>query len=345
MEILHTTSRKRQTYQVQLEHSMLWESALAIAAITNTRLLETLDESSIYWNTEIFSTELQAQLNYVEKHNTWKAILQLLHKKPFENHEEFQIYIKELSEMEIRFNCIPFIGGEFQQIRTTAAKGDIEAQSALQEETKDNPFFPDYIHYICTVEIQELKEHLCAVMARWNEEVIRHDYAKISSVLNRDYEDKKNMLANLHPEEFVRWATGGIEYSPEPSVHHVLLIPQISYRPWNIVADLEDTKVFYYPVANESITPEDRFTPDQFLVLRYKALGDEVRLKLVKMLVEKEQTLQELTERLDVGKSTIHHHLKILRSARLVEVNASTYRIKQDALNALQSELIRFLER
>lgn len=31
---------------------------------------------------------------------------------------------------------------------------------------------------------------------------------------------------------------------------------------WNIEADIEDTKVFHYPVANESIHPEDPYEPN-----------------------------------------------------------------------------------
>ena len=33
------------------------------------------------------------------------------------------------------------------------------------------------------------------------------------------------MNKKMKPEEFVEWATGGVHYMPEPSVHHVLLIP------------------------------------------------------------------------------------------------------------------------
>ena len=47
---------------------------------------------------------------------------------------------------------------------------------------------------------------------------------------------------------------------------------------------------------------------------KHKALGDEARLRIVKMLFEKERTLQEITERLQLGKSTVHHHLKLLRA-------------------------------
>lgn len=44
MDTLNMTSRKRETYQVTFEWSLLWESALGIAAVTNKGILETLEK-------------------------------------------------------------------------------------------------------------------------------------------------------------------------------------------------------------------------------------------------------------------------------------------------------------
>lgn len=147
----------------------------------------------------------------------------------------------------------------------------------------------------------------------------------------------------MSPEELVEWATGGSTYHPEPSVYHVLLVPQYVYRPWNIEADIEGVKVFYYPAANESIYPDDKYHPSNLLVNKHKALGDEVRLKIVKHLAESDCSLQTITNKLEMGKSTIHHHLKILRSAKLVEIVESKYRLKKNALDALGKELEQYV--
>ena len=42
MEVYHITSRKRETYNVQVKYSILFECALGIAAITHKRLIDTL---------------------------------------------------------------------------------------------------------------------------------------------------------------------------------------------------------------------------------------------------------------------------------------------------------------
>ncbi|MDR4421268.1 ArsR/SmtB family transcription factor, partial [Bacillus paranthracis] len=110
-------------------------------------------------------------------------------------------------------------------------------------------------------------------------------------------------------------------------------------------ADVEDTKVLHDPVANESIHPEDPYEPNYFLVQKHKALGDEARLRIVKMLFEKERTLQEITERLQLGKSTIHHHLKLLRAAKLVDIHDGKYVLRKKAVQLLAKELDAFLNR
>lgn len=347
MEVLHVTSRKRETYDVQVKHSILFECALGIAAITNMRLIDTLDRSQGEWEKirQSLSDEILEHLHFVEKHNTWKALLQLLYQEDFQDLYEFTQYINSLSESALKYICIPFVGYKYEEKRKNAANGEREAVQALQEITSSNLFFPTYIDFICEVDIQLLKEHLIAVMTGWYEAVIEPEAEKLSRILKQDHDMKREMSEKMQPEEFVEWATGGVTYFPEPSVHHVLLIPQYTYRPWNFEADIEDTKIFHYPIANESIHPEDPYEPSYFLVHKHKALGDEARLRIVKLLFEKDRTLQEITEQLNLGKSTIHHHLKILRSAKLVEIQDAKYVLKKKAVEAIAKELEIYLNR
>jgi predicted DNA-binding protein YlxM (UPF0122 family) len=347
VDVLNLSSRKRETYQVKFEYSILWECALGIAAITNTPIIKTLDKPMDYWRDtrKSLSKDLVQHLEFVEKNNTWKALLQLLHKEKFSDLSEFTSYIQDLSETDLKFNCLPFIGSEFQAIRHNAALGEESAIKEMKQLTSENPFFPRYIEFISKADINHLKGHLITVMTGWYDTIIKRDSEQLHRILQTDYEVKKQMGEKLSPEELVEWATGGVAYRPEPSVNNVLLIPQYTYRPWNIEADIEGTKVFYYPIANESISPNDRYTPNNFLVLKHKALGDEARLRIVKLLYENDRTLQDITAQLNIGKSTIHHHLKILRSAKLVEITDSKYSLKRKEVVFLSQELELFLNK
>ncbi|MGF2616996.1 winged helix-turn-helix transcriptional regulator [Rossellomorea vietnamensis] len=347
MDIYSIGSRKRETYRIELKSSLLWEAALGIAAITNESLVETLDFSKEELNgiSTSFSRKLNDQLTYVKENNTWKTLLQLLHQEDFQDLASFASYVRDLSEEELKGAAIPYLGKNLNPAVSQLLQGSREALEMLQDETRENSFIPAYLEFIFTVEAEELKHHLITVLRGWYDSVIKPREGTLEAILRRDMEAKRNMSEKMEPEHFVEWATDGIKYRPEPSVFTVLLIPHYFYRPWNVEADLEGTKVIYYPVANESLSPDSQYVPDKMLVQRYKALGDANRLKILKLISEKERTLQELTEIMGMGKTTVHHHLKLLKSARLVSDSASKYYINEQILHSAGEELKNFLKK
>jgi ArsR family transcriptional regulator len=52
--------------------------------------------------------------------------------------------------------------------------------------------------------------------------------------------------------------------------------------------------------------------------LRFRALGDETRLRILECLVAGERAVSELQHEVDVGQSLMSHHLRILREAGIV---------------------------
>jgi DNA-binding transcriptional ArsR family regulator len=67
----------------------------------------------------------------------------------------------------------------------------------------------------------------------------------------------------------------------------------------------------------------DYEAPDVLYVRRpeqLKALGDELRARIVVMLRERAQSVSELAEKLKMAKGTVGHHVKVLESAGLVQV-------------------------
>lgn len=347
MELLTTgIRRKREKYIVEIKCSLLWETALGIAAITNESLSSTLDlppeeKEAI---TQALSLEMKTQLDYVRTHNTWKTLLQLLHQEDFSDLDAFTDYINSLSATNLKRVAIPYLGENEEQLTDGLLSGSEEALQQLQKRTAEHPFLPAYLAFIFNVSAEELKNQLIEVMAGWYNAVVEPNREKLQSILQRDQASKEQMLTRMEADQFVEWATDGVSYPPEPSVHKVILIPHYIYRPWNIEADLEGVKVFYYAVANESIADDNEFAPNKLMVQRFKALGDETRLKMLKMIKENNMSLQELTNQLDLGKTTVHHHLKILKSARLVSQSANEYKIEMSALEELPVALASYLE-
>ena len=81
MKLLNVSTGHRETYKIKLESSLLWEAALGIAAITHDKLRSTLEKENLLEKAREkgFSEELNKELAYLTEHNTWKALLQLLH--------------------------------------------------------------------------------------------------------------------------------------------------------------------------------------------------------------------------------------------------------------------------
>ncbi|UOQ42850.1 ArsR family transcriptional regulator [Halobacillus salinarum] len=346
MDVYSMKTKERETYHIELKSSLLWEAALGIAAFTNERLIETLDleKKERKKIKDSLSQSLKEKLDEVKSTNTWKAILQLLHQEDFSDLSAFQAYVKNLPSEEFKRIAIPHLGRDQEGLISEMLDGSKEALRKLQESTKNNSFLPSYFSFIFNADLVQVKKHIVEVMSEWYEQVISPEKESLQSILARDLAAKKRMLEKLQPEAFVHWATGGMDYKPEPGVYSVIMIPQYIYRPWNVEADLEGAKVIYYPVANESITPDNKYVPNQMLIQRYKALGDQNRLKILKMLTEKERTLHELTEELLLGKTTVHHHLKLLKSARLVFIESNQYVVNARNITSLPEELKQFLE-
>jgi ArsR family transcriptional regulator len=74
--------------------------------------------------------------------------------------------------------------------------------------------------------------------------------------------------------------------------------------------------------------------------LRFRALGDETRLRLLEHLITGERNVAELMELTGLGQSLVSHHLRTLREAGLVadrrDGRWSYYAVAEHALSRLR---------
>ena len=147
--------------------------------------------------------------------------------------------------------------------------------------------------------------------------------------------------------ELIEHTTGGIRWLPEVGVRRVILAPTYFSRPYNILLAGPDWRFFAYPVADDALEAEDRLAPPQAVVRLHRALGDETRLRILKLLAAQDLYLTEIAQQLELSKPTIKHHLAQLRAAGLVTViEAGTviyYSLRKDRIESASTELARFL--
>jgi DNA-binding transcriptional ArsR family regulator len=172
-----------------------------------------------------------------------------------------------------------------------------------------------------------------------------HGGKDIAAVLDRDAEHKRALAKTMNAPQLVELATNGVTFEMQTDVDGIVLIPSVVLRPWVTIAHRDRKRIFCYPVAEEHLTA-DPDSPPMRLIEIYKALGDERRLRLMRLLIDGPISLAEITERIDLAKSTVHHHLSILRQAGLVLITLGAdkeYSLRQDALPEAAGLLAGFL--
>lgn len=182
---------------------------------------------------------------------------------------------------------------------------------------------------------EESTSRLIDVIERFHDQGMRPELEAIAPLLARDADEKRALAKTLPAELFVEKATKGVTFEPGPGVRGVVLVPSVVLRPWTLMVEHRSIRIFVYSIDEETILA-DPAAPPAYLVELYKALGDERRLRLLAELWVGEHDLKSLAEKLDLAKSTIHHHLRTLRTAGLVRVivrdDDRAYGIRKEAL-------------
>jgi DNA-binding transcriptional ArsR family regulator len=170
---------------------------------------------------------------------------------------------------------------------------------------------------------------------------------RVRSVIERDAGLRAGDRRSLATAELVERTTNGVRWLSEPGVRRIVLAPSYLARPYNFVFAGGDWRLFVYPVADGAIEPADPVAPPAAVLRLHRALGDETRLRILRLLVDREMYLTELAERLELSKPTVKHHLAQLRAAGLVTVVESGamtyYSLRRDRLDDASSELRRYL--
>lgn len=191
----------------------------------------------------------------------------------------------------------------------------------------------------------ETRRRTSDLLRGWYETVLRPREQEILELLERDAREKRALAGRLPVERLIELAVGSVELAPPSWAQRVELVPSLGLAPWVLIAEHKDTQFLCYPVEEETLRAEPT-APPEYLVRLGKALGDESRLRVLKLLASDSRTLQEIADALGLAKSTAHHHLALLRRAGLVRVRPGErlYSLRPEALRSFPELLASFLE-
>jgi DNA-binding transcriptional ArsR family regulator len=178
-----------------------------------------------------------------------------------------------------------------------------------------------------------LRESVIDVAAMWHRDLFLQGEDRLAAILERDARAKGDLARRLGPAELLEEATNGFVWSDQPGLDTIALVPTWIMRPWTVDGRSGSTAVISYPVADESLgTNGDAVTARAVKLAR--VLADESRVRAIQLLAAEPLNLVELAAKLDLNKSTVHHHLAELRAAGLLRVPMGTkrYSLRPEAL-------------
>lgn len=260
-------------------------------------------------------------------------------------------HVRATDALELRLHMIGYYQRRTRRITPLdvilqAAEGDSEAQRQfLQTSFREDADWQEKLRSIFSIDPETMKSTFLDVFSGWYEQVFCEMETYVLPILQRDAASKQALKATMPLERLIETATNGLEYVPEPGLRRILLIPSFIERPWNNFAEYQDMKIFCYPVADESVAKDSAIPPVR-LVRIYKALADERRLRILKMLMTRSYSLQEIADEFGVAKTTMHHHLATLRTAGLVlaRPDENRYSLRHNMLSEVGELLNAYLK-
>ena len=333
MKIMDYTTERKQAVDVSVTYHSAVDLLLGLWAIGSKECGDPIDEieiGDVFFDEMVASAsqETAVTLADIGSGDAWISLLSLV---PAAGEggsvKDFIEFLEDHDSVDLRSRMI-WLYQEFDRsesvIAAKAAAGDEGAVDKLLELSAfDHPSkkaWRESLRYLLSLTPDGTREVLAAVLRDVSESGFAKYEEEFRPFLEADAKAKKAMAQRLSPERFVEIATNGISIEERRIDTPVLLMPTMVARPWVVLAESPDMLIMGYPVSDRTLL-SDPDAPPQWLVKLHKALGDERRLKILRRLAESDASLVELSTELDTSKSTLHHHMMLLRAAGLIKVH------------------------
>lgn len=344
MEILNS-SFASETVSLKVEQSPVWELILGIAGYTHSQLRHTFEQDE-EWNLDKkeMPASLKSFLTEIEETNLWYSMILLQNQFAASTVQEFSKLLTAAAPADFYEWLLPYHSRQMESFKKEIARHPNQTKewAKYTELFQGHAYLEDYVYHLYRLSQTKVSTLMIGALTEWEDWMMKKKaWQKWMQALV--YEQKQHrQLKVLNPVAEIERITGGVDYLPEPAIWTIKLIPQISYRPWTLTIRTADTKLFFYPVKEEHLLEPG--IPSKELIRGHKALGDEMRLKLLFQLQKNPLSLQELSAQFNSSKTTLHHQLSLLKAAKFLQVEKGVYSINKEKLNEFSSQLAQYLE-
>lgn len=167
------------------------------------------------------------------------------------------------------------------------------------------------------------KKRWLAAMREYHTVFFVQEETRLEPVLKRMVEEGKKLSRNTRVTDLIERLSNGYTISEESKLERLTLVPSVWLHPFVIPLYISQEELLLlwgaHP-AGYKLAPGESVPDQALLVLR--ALGDPTRLRLLRLLSAEPRSPQSLAHELKLSLPTVSHHMRELRIAGLVRMEA-----------------------
>ena len=169
-------------------------------------------------------------------------------------------------------------------------------------------------------DLEGTRDTLLSALRVWYDAVFAAEQERILPLLRQEAEALERRRAEMPPEGFIEQAMRGVQWQSAAGLRRIVFSPSFFCRPAVLYHVWHGTLTFCAPLiyASPDAHRGDPRAPDEETLRFFLALGDPSRLRILRLLAERQMYLTELADRMDLTKATTKHHMVKLRDAGLV---------------------------
>lgn len=172
------------------------------------------------------------------------------------------------------------------------------------------------------MDVEHVRAELIGALRVWYDAVFADEEARLAPLLRREAEAMERRRAEVPLDTFIEREMRGVQWQRPAGLRRYVFAPSFFCRPAVFYHFWRGTLTFCAPTeqATPSVEPQraDPNAPSAETLRFFEALGDDTRLRILRLLAQREMYLTELAERLGLTKATTKHHMVRLRAAGMV---------------------------
>ena len=213
--------------------------------------------------------------------------------------------------------------------------------------------YPDDMRPTVTAVLSDLEGTCTALLAAlrvWYDAVFAAERERIRPLLQQEAVAMERRRAEMPPDAFIEQAMRGVQWQSAAGLRRIVFAPSYFCRPAVFYHVWHGTMTFCAPLVFSSPDARrgDPRAPDEETLRFFLALGDPSRLRILRLLAERQMYLTELAERMELTKATTKHHMVKLRDAGLVTLydreRMTFYELRPDVVRHARQLLSNYLE-